>query len=68
MTAGLYPRDVSVAALLAPRSAAVAYVDGALGAAMAWEPLLREADERDVNVAQVRRQDSYCSSCARYVL
>jgi hypothetical protein len=42
MTAALYPRDVALAALLAPRSAAVAYCDGALSAAMAWEPLLRE--------------------------
>eukprot|EP00197_Chlamydomonas_leiostraca_P007037 CAMPEP_0202860166 /NCGR_PEP_ID=MMETSP1391-20130828/1990_1 /ASSEMBLY_ACC=CAM_ASM_000867 /TAXON_ID=1034604 /ORGANISM="Chlamydomonas leiostraca, Strain SAG 11-49" /LENGTH=577 /DNA_ID=CAMNT_0049539305 /DNA_START=86 /DNA_END=1816 /DNA_ORIENTATION=- len=53
MTAALCPHDVAVAALLAPRSAAVAYVDGALSTAMAWEPLLREADDRDANVLQV---------------
>ncbi|EFJ51214.1 hypothetical protein VOLCADRAFT_43395, partial [Volvox carteri f. nagariensis] len=42
MTAGLFPGDVAVTPLLAPRSAAVAYCDGAMRAAMAWEPLLKE--------------------------
>lgn len=35
-------------------SAAVAYVDGALAAAMAWAPLLQEADEKGADVSQVR--------------
>ncbi|GFR48319.1 hypothetical protein Agub_g10201 [Astrephomene gubernaculifera] len=53
MTAGLYPGDVAVTPLLAPRSAAVAYCDGAMRAVMAWEPLLKEVDENDNQITQV---------------
>ncbi|KAG2425973.1 hypothetical protein HXX76_013344 [Chlamydomonas incerta] len=53
MTAGLYPGDVAVTPLLAPRSAAVAYCDGAMRAVMAWEPLLKEVDENNNHVLQV---------------
>ncbi|KAL6747690.1 hypothetical protein V8C86DRAFT_1799326 [Haematococcus lacustris] len=47
MTAALYPGDVACVPLLAPRSAAVAYCDGAMGGIMDWDALLRRADERD---------------------
>ncbi|KXZ50280.1 hypothetical protein GPECTOR_17g919 [Gonium pectorale] len=53
MTAGLYPGDVAVTPLLAPRSAAVAYCDGAMRAVMAWEPLLKEVDENNNRITQV---------------
>ncbi|GLC41459.1 hypothetical protein PLESTM_001198100 [Pleodorina starrii] len=53
MTAGLFPGDVAVTPLLAPRSAAVAYCDGAMRAAMAWEPLLEEVDENNNRITQV---------------
>ncbi|GLI69895.1 hypothetical protein VaNZ11_014551 [Volvox africanus] len=53
MTAALFPGDVAVTPLLAPRSAAVAYCDGAMRAAMAWEPLLKEVDENNNRITQV---------------
>ncbi len=53
MTSALYPADVATAALLAPRSAAIAYCDGALSAAMAWQPLLNDADEANNSVLHV---------------
>ncbi|KAG2499676.1 hypothetical protein HYH03_002611 [Edaphochlamys debaryana] len=53
MTAGLFPGDVAVTPLLAPRSAAVAYCDGAMRAVMAWEPLLKEVDEANNDVHQM---------------
>ncbi|KAJ9529309.1 hypothetical protein QJQ45_007990 [Haematococcus lacustris] len=53
MTAALYPGDVACVPLLAPRSAAVAYCDGAMGGIMDWDALLRRADERDNDVSQV---------------
>lgn len=39
MTAGLCPTPVAATALLAPRSAAVAYCDGAMARAMSWHGL-----------------------------
>ncbi|MEW5310100.1 MAG: hypothetical protein WDW38_001930 [Sanguina aurantia] len=39
MVAGLCPLDVALAALLTPRSAAVAYCDGAMRNAIAWSAL-----------------------------
>eukprot|EP00798_Chlamydomonas_sp_ICE-L_P025352 gene25352-11012_t len=45
MTAGLYPGEVACSPLLAPRSAAVAYCDGAMHSAMSWEPLLKDKTE-----------------------
>ncbi|GFH16315.1 uncharacterized protein HaLaN_12709 [Haematococcus lacustris] len=53
MTAALYPGDVACVPLLAPRSAAVAYCDGAMGGIMDWDALLRRADERDNDVSQL---------------
>lgn len=47
MTAGLYPRPLAITPLLTPRSAAVAYCDGALAPLMAWRALLRERDVAD---------------------
>lgn len=44
MTAGLYPHAVACTPLLAPRSAAVAYCDGALQPLLAMQPLLSEVD------------------------
>lgn len=45
MTAGLYPLDdLAVVPLLAPRSAAVAYIDGAMRPLMAWDALEVNAD------------------------
>lgn len=53
MTAGLYPNPLAVAPLLAPRSAAVAYCDGALAPLMAWRSLLTERDMADNEVGRV---------------
>jgi len=53
MTAALYPGEVAVAPLLAPRSAAVAYCDGALAGVTAWRPMLAAADGRDAAVGEV---------------
>jgi hypothetical protein len=54
MTAGLYSGDLACAPLLAPRSAAVAYVDGAMHAAMAWDAVKGELDGKNRSVQQVR--------------
>ena len=53
MAAAVYPQPVACVPLLAPRSAAVAYCHGALAAAMAWEPLLRDAAEKGRGLHQV---------------
>ena len=45
MVASLYPHPVACVPLLAPRSAAVAFCDGALRDATAWQPLSAAADE-----------------------
>jgi pimeloyl-ACP methyl ester carboxylesterase len=45
MVASLYPRPLACVPLLAPRSAAVAFCDGALRDATAWRPLAAAADE-----------------------
>uniref|UniRef100_A0A383VY68 Uncharacterized protein n=1 Tax=Tetradesmus obliquus TaxID=3088 RepID=A0A383VY68_TETOB len=50
MTAGLYPRPLAITPLLTPRSAAVAYCDGALAPLMAWRALLQERDVADNEV------------------
>jgi hypothetical protein len=50
MTAGLYPRPLAITPLLTPRSAAVAYCDGALAPLMAWRALLQEKDVADNEV------------------
>lgn len=44
MTAGLYPGEAAVVPLLAPRSAAVAYCDGAFAPLTAWGGLLPGVD------------------------
>ncbi len=72
MTAALYPGPIATAALLAPRSAAVAYCDGALSAAMAWQPLLREVDEQNnpvlkVGATTLRRTAFPRWACTRWV-
>jgi hypothetical protein len=51
MTAGLCPRPLAITPLLAPRSAAVAYCDGALAPLMAWGSLLTERDWADNHVS-----------------
>lgn len=51
MTAGLCPRPTAIAPLLAPRSAAVAYCDGALAPLMAWSSLLTDRDWADNHVS-----------------
>uniref|UniRef100_A0A383VX58 Uncharacterized protein n=1 Tax=Tetradesmus obliquus TaxID=3088 RepID=A0A383VX58_TETOB len=53
MTAGLYPRPLAITPLLTPRSAAVAYCDGALAPLMAWRALLQERDVADNEVEHV---------------
>ncbi|WIA35889.1 hypothetical protein OEZ86_004271 [Tetradesmus obliquus] len=53
MTAGLYPRPLAITPLLTPRSAAVAYCDGALAPLMAWRALLQERDVADNEVERV---------------
>ncbi|GAX77241.1 hypothetical protein CEUSTIGMA_g4688.t1 [Chlamydomonas eustigma] len=71
MTAGLYAKDVACAPLLAPRSAAVAYVDGAMHAAMAWEPLSSEVDGKSNNVGEVvgnAAQAGSIMAAAKYAL
>ena len=45
MTAALYPGPLAVVPLLAPRSASVAFVHGALREATAWRPLAEPVDE-----------------------
>ncbi|KAK9820289.1 hypothetical protein WJX72_008631 [[Myrmecia] bisecta] len=45
MVAGLFPGDLACVPLLAPRSAAVAFCDGALWDATAWKPLTTDEDE-----------------------
>ena len=55
MTAGLYSGDVACAPLLAPRSAAVAYCDGAMHAAMAWDAVRGDLDGKNNSVEQVRQ-------------
>jgi hypothetical protein len=55
MTAGLYPRPLAITPLLTPRSAAVAYCDGALAPLMAWRALLQERDTADNEVRGSRR-------------
>ncbi|WIA35890.1 hypothetical protein OEZ86_004271 [Tetradesmus obliquus] len=57
MTAGLYPRPLAITPLLTPRSAAVAYCDGALAPLMAWRALLQE---RDVADNEAPRADKVC--------
>ena len=57
MTAGLYAGDLACTPLLAPRSAAVAYCDGAMHAAMAWDGLSGELDGKNHIVGQVREQE-----------
>lgn len=51
MTAGLCPRPLAITPLLAPRSAAVAYCDGALAPLMAWGALLTERDMANNHVS-----------------
>jgi hypothetical protein len=51
MTAGLCPRPLAITPLLAPRSAAVAYCDGALAPLMAWGALLTDRDRADNHVS-----------------
>ncbi|KAF8057852.1 GAMMACAL1 [Scenedesmus sp. PABB004] len=53
MTAGLYPLPLAITPLLTPRSAAVAYCDGALAPLMAWHALLTEHDWADNEVERV---------------
>ena len=45
MTAALYPGPLAVVPLLAPRSASVAFVHGALREATAWRSLAEPVDE-----------------------
>jgi len=71
MTAAVYPRPVACTPLLAPRSAAAAYCDGALAAAMAWTSLLQAYDEKGVDVLQAVSAASQAVSwmgSANYVL
>lgn len=58
MTAGIYQSDVSCVPLLAPRSAAVAYCDGAMRTAMAWPALDTELDSMQRNIVEVLRDAS----------
>lgn len=53
MTAGLYPRPAAVTPLLTPRSAAVAYCDGAFAPLLEWTALLGERDWADNEVEAV---------------
>lgn len=45
MVASLFPGAVACTPLLAPRSASVAFCDGALWDATAWQPLAAKEDE-----------------------
>ena len=45
MVAGLFPGPVACIPLLAPRSAAVAFCQGALWDATAWQPFASSTDE-----------------------
>lgn len=53
MAASLYPGEVACAPLLAPRSAAVAYCDGAMYDSMAWKELLEDETGGPEYVTQV---------------
>ena len=46
MVASLFPGPVACTLLLAPRSASVAFCDGALWDATAWKPLAAKEDEK----------------------
>jgi hypothetical protein len=50
MVASLYPGPLALAPLLAPRSAAAAYVHGALARATAWERLQRDSAAREAEI------------------
>ena len=58
MTAGIYQGELSCVPLLAPRSAAVAYCDGAMRTAMAWPALDSELDSMQKNIVHVLRDAS----------
>lgn len=58
MTAGMYQGELSCVPLLAPRSAAVAYCDGAMRTAMAWPALDSELDAMQRSVIDVLRDAS----------
>lgn len=62
MIASLYPGDVALAPLLAPRSAASAYVRGALFHATGWNALMRDAKERSDELLEVVHRESRSSS------
>lgn len=47
MVASLYPFPLACTPLLAPRSAAVAYCQGALTQATDWRSLLQSVDEKE---------------------
>lgn len=62
MIASLYPGDVALAPLLAPRSAASAYVSGALFHATGWSALMRDAKERSDELLEAVNRESRSSS------
>jgi len=50
MVAALYPEPLALAPLLAPRSAAQSYCQGALFHATAWDKLLRDTEGREAEI------------------
>jgi pimeloyl-ACP methyl ester carboxylesterase len=50
MVAALYPEPLALAPLLAPRSAAQSYCQGALFHATAWDTLLRDTEGREAEI------------------
>jgi hypothetical protein len=50
MVAALYPEPIALAPLLAPRSAAQSYCQGALFHATAWDRLLRDTEGREAEI------------------
>ncbi|KAG7672311.1 hypothetical protein Ndes2526B_g06694 [Nannochloris sp. 'desiccata'] len=50
MVAALYPEPLALAPLLAPRSAAQSYCQGALFHATAWDQLLRDTEGREAEI------------------
>jgi pimeloyl-ACP methyl ester carboxylesterase len=50
MVAALYPEPLALAPLLAPRSAAQSYCQGALFHATAWDRLLRDTEGREAEI------------------
>lgn len=65
MTAGLHPGPLACTPLLAPRSAAVAYCDGAMQAVVHWPPLLAELDEKRNHVRRTVSSAAHAVSVIR---